>query len=100
MCFLARRVELSFDVTIQRPHHAHPGEHRRTATLGDQQKRFHRGLPFCGIVFGLGELGDVQRGVAQGDELLTRGQSDWIRKMVGPKTPTNVFPRASLLLEA
>jgi hypothetical protein len=37
----------------------YPGEHRRSAALSDQQKRFHRGLPFFGIVFGLGELGDV-----------------------------------------
>jgi hypothetical protein len=43
------------------------------AALSDQQKRFHRGLPFGGIVFRLGELSDVERGVAQGDELLALG---------------------------
>ena len=59
MSVLPRRVELSFDMTIQRPHHAYPGEHRRAVALGNQQKRFHRGLPFCGIVFGLGELDDA-----------------------------------------
>jgi hypothetical protein len=48
------RVKLPFDVTIERPHHAYPGEHRRAAALSNQQKRFHRGLSFCGIVFVLG----------------------------------------------
>ena len=43
-----------------------------------QQKRLHRGLPFFGIVFGLGELGDVERGVAQRDQLATAGQFDWV----------------------
>jgi hypothetical protein len=47
-------AELPFDVTIQRPHDADPGEHRRAAALGNQQQRFHRGLPFFGIVFGPG----------------------------------------------
>jgi hypothetical protein len=35
--------------------------------LGNQQQRFHRGLPFFGIVFGLGQFGDVEGGVAEGD---------------------------------
>jgi hypothetical protein len=57
MSVLPRRVELPFDVTIQCPHNAYPGEHRRAAAISDQQKRFHRGLPFYGIVFsGLGSL--------------------------------------------
>jgi len=34
------------------------GEHRRSAALSNKQQRFRRGLPFCGIVFGLGELRD------------------------------------------
>ena len=78
MRFLPVRVELSLDVTIQRPHHSYPGEHRRSAALSDQQKRFHRGLPFCGIVFGLGQFGDVGCSVAQGDQLLALGQFDRI----------------------
>jgi hypothetical protein len=69
MCFLPRPVKLPFDVTIERSHHADPGEHRRATALGNQQKRLHRGLPFCGIVFGLGELGDVEGGVLQCDQL-------------------------------
>jgi hypothetical protein len=30
------------------------------------QQRFHRGLPFVGIVFGLGQFGDVRGGVTEG----------------------------------
>jgi len=63
MRVLPRRVELPFDATIQRPHNTYPGEHRRVAALGYQQQRFHRGLPFLGIMFGLGELRDVLRRV-------------------------------------
>jgi hypothetical protein len=32
----------------------------------DQQQRFHRGLPFVGIVFGLGQFGDVRGGRHRG----------------------------------
>jgi hypothetical protein len=73
MLFLPVRAELPFDVTIERSHHPYPGEHRRSAALSDQQKRFHRGLPFFGIVFGLRELSDVERGVAEGGEFLALG---------------------------
>jgi len=38
--------------------------------LGDQYQSLHRGLPFLGIMFGLGQLGDVERCVASGPELL------------------------------
>jgi hypothetical protein len=63
MLFLSGRIKHPLDVTIKRPHHAYPGEHRWAAALGNEQKRFHRGLPFLGIVFGLGELRDVLRRV-------------------------------------
>jgi hypothetical protein len=33
----------------------------------------HRGLPFFGIVYCLGQLGDVERGVAQGRQLFALG---------------------------
>jgi len=36
--------------------------------FGNQRKRLHRGLPFFGIVFCLGQLGDVERGVAERDQ--------------------------------
>jgi hypothetical protein len=49
MMILSRRVEYSFDVTIQRSHHTYSGEHRRTVMLSNEQERLHRGLPFFGI---------------------------------------------------
>jgi hypothetical protein len=85
MSILPRQVELSFDMTIERPHHAYPGKHRRSAALGNQQQRFHRGLPFRGIVFGLWQLGDVERGVAEGDERLAFGQFDRIEELLVPR---------------
>jgi hypothetical protein len=42
--------------SVKRSHHAYPDEHRRPVALGNQQQRFHRGLPFFGIVFCLGQL--------------------------------------------
>jgi hypothetical protein len=33
--------------------------------LGDQQERFHHGLPFIGIVFRFRQFGDVLGGIAQ-----------------------------------
>ena len=65
MFFLPVWVELPFDMTIEPSHHADPGEHRRAIALSDQQHRLHRDLPFCGVVFGLGELSDVEGGVGK-----------------------------------
>jgi hypothetical protein len=100
MRFLPRRFERPLDVTIQCSHHSYPGEHRRSAGLSDQQKRLHRGLPFFGIVFGLRELGDVERSVAEGDELLALGQFNWIEKMLVPRQdsprPALGYPAAPL----
>ena len=93
MLFLSGRIKLPLDVTIQRPHHAYPGKHHRATALGNQQKRFHRGLPFFGIVFGLGEFGDVGCGVAERDELLAFGQFDGIEKWLVPR---QVSPRPAL----
>jgi hypothetical protein len=56
---------------IQRPQDADPREHRRPVMLHNQQQRFGRCLPFVGIVFCLGQLGDVGTGVLQRDELAT-----------------------------
>ena len=70
MRILPRRVELPLDMTVERPHHADPGEHRRATALSNQQERFQRGLPFGGIVFDLGELGDVEGDVAKRVKLL------------------------------
>jgi hypothetical protein len=41
-------------VTVERSHHAYPSEHRRAIMFGNQHERQHRGLPFFGIMFGLG----------------------------------------------
>jgi len=46
------------------------------AALGRQQQRLHRGLPFFGIVFGLWQFGDVERGVAERCWLLSLLQQD------------------------
>ena len=95
---LSRRVELPLDMPIERPHHAYPGEHRWAAALGNKQKRLHRGLPSVGIVFGLGELGDVEGGVAEGDEYLAFRQFNWIEELLVPRQdsprPTLGYPAA------
>jgi hypothetical protein len=44
----------------------------------------HRCLPFCGIMFGLGQGGDVARGVAQRDQRLAVGQRDRVGEALGP----------------
>jgi len=59
-----------------------PGEHRRPAsrvTLRNQQQRLHRSLPFVGIVFGHGQLADVEFRIAQRERLADR-------RSVGPET--------------
>jgi hypothetical protein len=52
----------------------------RPFKFGNEHQRFHGCLPFLGIVFGLRQLGDVERSVAQGDELPAVGQFDWLGK--------------------
>jgi len=60
-------------------------EHRITVALGDQQQRLHRRLPFLGIVLGLRQLGDVERGIVQRDQLAPSGQLDF-----DPTTPSRL----------
>jgi hypothetical protein len=76
MLFRARRIKHPLDVTVQGSHDADPREHRRAAMFCNQQKRLHRGLPFFGIVFSLGQLGDVVASVLQRDELASARQRD------------------------
>jgi hypothetical protein len=38
MRFLPQRVKLPFDMTVERPHHAYPGEHSRAAALNEQHR--------------------------------------------------------------
>lgn len=52
----------------------------------NEQQRVHGGLPFFGIVFCLRQLGDVERGVAEGDQLAPAGQVDWIEKPLIPRS--------------
>jgi hypothetical protein len=42
------------------------------------------GLPFNGVVFGLRQLGDVQRRVAQGGQRFALGQRDRFVERAGP----------------
>jgi hypothetical protein len=62
---------------MQRPHHAYPREHGRTAVL-NQDQRLDRGLPLRCIVLALRQFSEVVGGVTQGDELATAGQGDEI----------------------
>jgi hypothetical protein len=58
-------------------------KHRRSALFRDQQQRFHRGLPFVGIVFRFRQFGDVLGGIAQRDQrLLSARQYDRIKKLL------------------
>ncbi len=51
----------------------------------NEQMRLHCGLPFFGIVFCLGQLGDVERGVAERDPRLSARQHDWIEEPLIPR---------------
>jgi hypothetical protein len=51
----------------------------------NQQQRLHCGLRFFGVVFGLGQFGDLARGVAEGDERrFPARQYDRIKKALVP----------------
>jgi hypothetical protein len=50
------RIKRLLDVVVQGSRHSYPGEHRRPVMLCNEQQRLHRGLPFFGIVFCLGQL--------------------------------------------
>jgi hypothetical protein len=51
----------------------------------NQQERRHCGLPFFGIVFCLGQFGDVERGVPERDhQLAPAGEHDRIEKPLIP----------------
>jgi hypothetical protein len=76
-CGTDRRIGLA---VVQCLHDANAREHRRARPTSRQYQRFHRGLPFHGIVFCLGQLGDVECGVAQCDEGLVARHRDRIEK--------------------
>jgi hypothetical protein len=52
MVVFAIGIENALDVTVQRFHDTDASEHRRAVVFGHQNQRFHRGLPFLGVVFG------------------------------------------------
>jgi hypothetical protein len=84
------------------PHKANPGEHSGPAALGNQQQRLHRGLPLLGIVLGLGQLRDVERGVAKRDQRVPVRQFDWIEEPLIPghdaREPPLILARDVLLI--
>jgi hypothetical protein len=53
----------------------------------NQQQRFHRGLPFFGVVFGLGPFGNLLRGVAECHQFAPVGQLNRIVKPSIPRHP-------------
>ncbi len=69
---------------MERSHDADPGEHRRAVMFCNQQQRLHRGLPFFGIVFCLGQFSDVMCGVAARDQRFPARQCDRIEKLLIP----------------
>jgi hypothetical protein len=70
---------------VQRSHHADPGEHRWPVMFCNQQQRLHRSLPFFGVVFCIGQFGDVERCVAERGEPFPARQYDWIEKLLIPR---------------
>jgi hypothetical protein len=57
-----------FDVTVQRPHDADPGQHRWPAVFGYEDQRLHGGLPFRRGVLGFRQLRGVVSGIPQGEK--------------------------------
>jgi len=80
-------------VSVQGPHDADACKHRWPAMFYDQQQRLHRGLPFFGIVFRLGQFCDVERGVAKRDQRLPARQYDRIEKPLIPRHRLPTLPR-------
>jgi hypothetical protein len=60
---------------MQRPHDANPSEHRWPVMFCDEKQSLHHGQPFFfGIVFRLGQFGDLLRGVAERYQLASVGR--------------------------
>ena len=84
MMIFAIGIEHPFDVTVQRPHDADPGQHRGAAGLCNEDQRLHGGLPFGRRVFGFRQLRDVAGGILQGDERASPRKRNRILKRGGP----------------
>jgi hypothetical protein len=63
--------------------------------LAPGRESAHRGLPFIRIVFCLGQLDDVLRGIAQRDQRRAARQLDRIVKLSIPRHPTQASRRLS-----
>jgi hypothetical protein len=66
-------LELTQDMTVQRPHDSDPRHHRGTASR-NQQQYFDRCLPFRQVGFLFRQAGDVVGCVTKRDERLAAGQ--------------------------
>jgi hypothetical protein len=55
-------------MSMPRFYHRDPCEHRIAAVLAEHYQHFGCRLPFRSLLFNFGQLGDVERGVAQSDE--------------------------------
>jgi hypothetical protein len=70
---------------VQRLHHRDCRHHRVATALADHDQYFRCGLPFRRLLFGVGQLGDVQRSIAQRDRLAPVWQFDWIEECLVPR---------------
>ena len=69
MRVFARRIKHPLDVPIERPQHADARHHHGWPVEFDHQEQgFDRGLPILEILFDLGKLLDIVRGVLEGNE--------------------------------
>jgi hypothetical protein len=84
MLFLTISSKNPLNMPVQHSHYANPREHRWPVLLSDQEQRLHRSLPFIGLVFCLGQLGDVVCGVAQGHQRLALGQRNGCVELRSP----------------
>ena len=76
-------VEHALDVAVQRPHDTDARKHRRPVLFCDRQQRFHRGLPFVGIVFRFRQLRNVLGSIAERTQGLAIDH-DWMKKLLIP----------------
>ena len=81
---LAFRIEHALDVPVQRAQHSDPRVHQEVPAFRGTDQAVNRGLPFPGLLFGLGQLGDVGGGVLERDQLAAAGKRDRLVEMPGP----------------
>jgi hypothetical protein len=84
MMTFALGIKDPFDVAVQSPHDADPGQHRGAAGLCNEDERLHGGLPFGRGVLGLWQLRDVTGGIPQGEEPPAIRKRYWILKRGRP----------------